>query len=281
MFVLTFLLCCAPRDADVRPDSGPADCSDPSAVAPATEGTFTADFLLSADGAGEDRLDAFSVAANAVALTLDGAEHRGLAYQHHDWESAGYVLFDLLTVAGDGSDLAVTYLYAQGAEVPYAYTESFTHPMDWEVTSGEVAWEPGEVPVEASIPALRAMPPGWVSGISIEGQDLWLAGSEGGIALAGEDWRLLPFAAVDCTDCPGGPWLELHALMVGECAACFGIVYLFPEDPGYAQLSYGLCLPDLTTQDDTFEVSWSGSLATARAARPAGPWPGRPPPPRP
>ncbi|MFH1463600.1 MAG: hypothetical protein ABIO70_04365 [Pseudomonadota bacterium] len=277
MLPILLLLACTPKDADVAPDTGA--CGDAGLVAPAAEGRFFADGLLSDQGVGEGRLQAFEVSAGAASLTLAGVAHRGLLYADHDWQAAGYHLFDLLTVAEDGGDLGVTYLYAQGDDIPYAYTESYTHLLDWESTSGEATWQEGETPVEVVVPALRAAPAPWESGLSIQGDDLWLAGAEGGITVDGTPWALHPFSSVDCGDCPGGPWLEVHSLLVGACEACFGIVYLFPDDPGYAQLSWGLCLPSLTPLEASFDVSWSGSLATSRAARPGAeaPWPGHPP----
>ncbi len=280
--LLLALLClgCTP-DADIKVDTGDTrDTADPDVVAPATERSFTAEFAVDASGQGMDRLGSVQVAANQVSLELSGVAHRGLAYQHHDWQSTGYVLFDLLTVAEDGSNLAVTYLYAQDDDLPYAYTESFQHPMDWEEASGSASWQQTETVVQASVPALRALPEPTVTGIEIQSDELWLDGAEGGIVADGTEYRLLPFASVDCTECPGGPWLELHGLMVATGEACFGIVYLFPDEPDFAQLSYGICLPGLDTPGGEFEVSWSGSLASTRSAATASVAPpaGRPPP---
>lgn len=280
---------CPPKDADLRDETAlpgetgetgdTDDTTDPDVIAPATQGSFGASFMVDASGEGEDRLGAFEVVGNLASLELSGVAHRGLAYQHHDWQSAGYVLFDLLTVAEDGSNLAVTYLYAQGSQLPYAYTESFVHAMDWENTSGEAAWQEAKTEVEVDIPALRALPEPIETGIEVSGDELWLEGTEGGIVLDGQTYTMLPFATVDCTECPGGPWLELHNLLVGEGEACFGIVYLFPEEPAYAQLSYGICLPGLETPGGAFDVSWSGTLsAMSAAAETAAPPRGRPPP---
>jgi hypothetical protein len=330
-----------PADSDSKLDTG--DLAAPS---------LEAAFALDAVGSGEDRLGAVQVEGNLVSIVLSGVPHRGVAYQHHDWQGTGYVLFDLLTVAEDGSNLAVTYLYEQDGQLPYAYTESFEHPMDWEVTTGTVSWEEAPTVVTPGIPALTGRPEPLDVGITIEGDDLWLEGESGGILLEGNTYDLLPFATVDCTDCPGGPWLELHCLMEGEveaadswaalsrgagvgtdvggpsaadswgassrgagvgtdvggpsageawaalsrgaavgsnaagkgggtsALACFGIVYLFPDDPDYAQLSYGICLPTLETPSGEFEVGWSGGLVTAVSSSPVGPPAGRPPRPR-
>lgn len=275
------LLLGCPADSDSKLDTDPQDSAPPVAA------TFEAAFTVDASGAGSDRLGNVVVASNLAAFELSGVPHQGFAYQHHDWEGTGYVLFDLITVAEDGSNLAITYLYERNGGLPYAYTESFLHPMDWESASGSVTWSDTPVTLQPEIPALTGRPTPTDLGITIEGEELWLEGTSGGVLLDGVSYELLPFASVDCTACPGGPWLELHALMVAEpgpassrALACFLIVYLFPEDPSFAQLSYGICLPSLDTPEGDFEVSWSGSLATSRGATQAGPPPGRPPRPR-
>jgi hypothetical protein len=314
--VLLLLGCTA--DSDSKLDTaGPQDSGLPSLAQ--LETAFTVD----ASGGGEQRLDSVSVQGNLASLVLSGVPHTGFAYQHHDWQSTGYVLFDLLTVADDGSNLAVTYLYGQDGQLPYVYTESFEHPMDWEVSSGTVSWEQTPTTIQPQVPALEARPNPTDLGIDMDGEELWLEGSSGGVVVDGVSFELLPFASVDCTDCPGGPWLELHSLLVPgdgaalsrgaavdsnaaghsgvpgdgaalsrgaavgsnaagrgggtSASACFGIVYLFPEDPSYAQLSYGICLPGLETPSGEYELSWSGSLAASRGPGRLGPPAGRPP----
>jgi hypothetical protein len=277
-FLLLPLLAGCLADADSKLDTAPGDTDPGGETGDPVSASFVAAFRVDAEGSGDDRVDSARVEENRVELILEGAPHRGLAYQHHDWQSAGYVLFDLITVAEDGSNLAVTYLYGQGDLLPYAYTESFLHPMDWESTSGSVAWSEQPTEVEPSIPALEARPDPTDLGVTIAGDALWLEGAAGGVTVDGVGYELLPFASVDCTDCPGGPWLELHSLLVEGADACFGIVYLFPEEPGYAQLSYGFCLGSLSTLEGSYEVDWSGSLPpTARAWSAGGPPVGRPP----
>jgi hypothetical protein len=272
-------------DSDSKIDTGLPGDTDTGEDTADVSASFEAEFLVDASGYGTDRLGGVEVVANLASLELSGVTHRGLAYQHHDWQSAGYVLFDLLTVAEDGSNLAVTYLYGRDGALPYAYTESFDHSMDWENTGGSVDWSETSTTVQPDMPALVARPAPLDVGIDISGDALWLEDEVGGVEIEGVSYALLPFATVDCTDCPGGPWLEIHALLEEEgqrdtsALACFGIVYLFQNQPDYAQLSYGLCLPDLSTPEGDFEVSWSGGLSTvrSRAHRAGGPPVGRPP----
>ncbi len=286
LIVLTALLLGCTPDSDSKIDTAPpVDSGETGETDQPDLPSLETAFVVDASGYGTDRLGGVEVVANIATLELSGVAHRGVAYQHHDWQSTGYVLFDLLTVAEDGSNLAVTYLYGQDDQLPYVYTESFDHPMDWETAGGSVSWSETPTVVRPDIPELVARPAPLDVGITISGDELWLDGETGGVVLDGVSYELLPFATVDCTDCPGGPWLEIHSLLAGDEAreaapTCFGIVYLFPEQPSSAQLSYGICLPNLETPSGNFSVSWSGSLSAARSGVQAtgGPPIGRPPP---
>jgi hypothetical protein len=268
------LAACTPADADVKsaPDAdADADTdsdTDADLVAPATDGTLALPFALDAEGSGADRLDAVSILDAAGTLALDGVTHLAVAYQDHDWEGTGYHLYDLLSVAEDGSDLAVTYLYCQEGALPYAYTESFAHPMDWETASGSCDGSAQPSTANVSFPALTVLPGAFDPGVVIDGDDVAWDGAEGHVTLGGNRRALRPFNTVDCTDCPGGPWLEVHALLDGDADACFGILYLFPDDPTFVQVSYGICLPTLERPEGTLDAAWSGALVGA--PRPAG-----------
>jgi hypothetical protein len=279
---LVLLLACTP-DADVKTPVEPSDTdtdtdsdtdtdtdSDTDAdtvVAPETEGTLANTFTLDAEGAGERRLDGVTLLDSAGTLTLSGRDHLAVAYQDHDWQSAGYHLYDVLSVAEDGSNLAITYLYCQGEDMPYAYTESFSHPMDWEVSEGVCTGRAQASDATVSLPALRALPPAFDPGVRIDGDDVSWDGERGQVTLGGVERALHPFNTVDCTDCPGGPWLEVHAMLVGD-DACFGILYLFPEEPSYVQVSYTMCLPTLARPEGTLSADWTGTVGAV--ARPAG-----------
>jgi hypothetical protein len=206
--------------------------------------------------------------AQPSVVDLDGVTHLAVAYQDHDWEGTGYHLYDLLSVAEDGSNLAVTYLYCQEGALPYAYTESFAHPMDWETASGSCDGSAQPSTANVSFPALTVLPGAFDPGVVINGDDVAWDGAEGHVTLGGNRRALRPFNTVDCTDCPGGPWLEVHALLDGDADACFGILYLFPDDPTFVQVSYGICLPTLERPEGTLDATWSGAMVGA--PRPAG-----------
>lgn len=257
--------------ADSGGDTGPG----PSPAWGPTRGTLENAFTLhAAEVTGDDRLAALALAEGAGTLTLAGADHAAVAWLDHDWSEAGYHLYDVLSVADDGTGLAVTWLYAQGDAVPYVYTEGYGLPVDWEYASGALVAtaDPGVAAVD--LPPLRALPPPMDSGFTVSG-DLALDAEGGAVSLGGVTRTVHPMGVVDCATCPGGPWYEIHVVLAGD-DACFAIVYLFPEEPARAQLEYGLCLPTLERLSAPLDVTWSGAPAARRG--PPAPVRGVPPP---
>ncbi|MES2639992.1 MAG: hypothetical protein V4850_10935 [Myxococcota bacterium] len=258
----------ADSDTDTDTDADSDTDTDTDVLAPATDGVLTLPFSVDASGGGPDRLDDVALLDASGTLVLSGVSHLAVAYQDHDWSASGYHLYDLISLAEDGSNLAVTYLYCQDGALPYAYTESFLHPMGWESTTGTCAGSAQEGQVNVSLPALRAAPAPFDPGVRIEGDDVSYDGEAGRIVLAGVERDLRPFNVVDCTDCPGGPWYEVHSLLDGPADACFAILYLYPDDPSFVQVEYGICLPTLERLSTSIDAGWTGGLD------------GPPPPPR-
>lgn len=252
----------------------PSDSAGP--VIGATHGVATFPFQVDSTGEGKVRLEALSVVKSKGTLKLSGAGHTGIAYQSHAWGGAGYNLYDILSIADDGSDLAVTYLYCQEPALSYAYTESFQLPMSWETAAGACESLAQDTAVQVDLPALTAAPTALDTGIVIQGTDVDLGPKGGTIKLAGTDWALVPFNTVDCTQqCPGGSWIELHSMLMSGEQGCFAILYLWPDDPTKLQVAYTLCLPTLETPTAIYTVTWTGTLAKL----PALPSPFRPAPP--
>ncbi len=130
--------------------------------------------------------------------------------------------------------------------------------------------------MDASLPALAAAPAPLDTGMTITGTGIHLGAAGGQVDLAGATWELVPFNTVDCTTCPGGPWYELHSMLLRAGEACFTILYLRLNVPGSVQLGYTLCLPTLDRPDAVYTASWSGTplakqRATPRLWRPAAP----------
>jgi hypothetical protein len=249
------------------PDDGGAPGHDGPLVGP-TSGTLAVDFTAtSVTGNGTTRLGAVAVAANLADYTLLGVPYVGVAYQHHVW--AGYTLYDIVSIAEDGSNLAVTYLYCQGTDLTDAYTESFTLAMDYEVASGVCSGTETDTTVQVDLPALAVAPEPMDTGMTISGTGILLGATGGHLDLAGKTWELLPFNTVDCsTICPGGSWYEIHSMLVRPAEACFVILYLQLDAPGTVSLQYTLCMPTLDTTEANYFATWSGALLAKQLVRP-------------
>jgi hypothetical protein len=250
---------------------------------PATQGTLSAPFQVAITGDGTDRLGAISIVENAGDLQFNGNKHVGFVYYSHDWTSANYTLYDFVTLADDGSDLAVTYLYCQDSGLPYAYSESLLNPMALESTTGTCASLSQTTDVSVTLPALQVTPQPFNTGIAISGADLSLGSAGGTVALGADSYSVVPFNTVDCTSCPGGPWYEIHSMLMRADTGCFAILYLFPDDPTYVEIEYTICLPSLTQPEATYYYPWTGTLLARRSlATPPMPMPALPrPAPRP
>jgi hypothetical protein len=270
------LLACAPVNDHVPPDSAGDSASSAdtagsddtgSAEWGPTSGNLANTFTVDVSASGEDRLDALSLTSSVGTLSLLGEGHGAVAYGDQDWASAGYHLYDVLSVAQSGDSLALTYVYVEGSAVPYVYTEGYGVPVDWEYASGTAQGRSVPADAEVTLPALRALPPPMSTGIRVTGSDLTLDDTGGTMTLGGVTRSVHPMALVDCSDCPDGPWYEVHVVLAGS-DACFGILYLYPDDPSWVDLEYGLCLPTLERLDGALDASWTGDLA-ARRTRPS------------
>lgn len=237
-----------------------------------TEGELALPFSLDASAKGDIRVNSVEILDAAGTLELERVGHAAIAYQDHDWAAEGYHLYDLLSIAEDGSNLAVTYLYCQGTDIPYAFTESFQHAMNWETAQGTCTGTPTPSTVDVSLPTLTATPTPRETGITFTSGEL----AEGVVTLDGVTRDIVTFNKVDCTECAGGPWYELHSILTGPDDQCFTILYLYPDDRATVDVEYTLCLPSLARPTGTVTADWTGSLGGPPP--PKGMF--RPPPPR-
>lgn len=252
-----------------------SDVAEPGDPVPATQGDWWLDARPSITLEGGEPLAALNVEDGSATATFASLPHRGFAFAVHDWEAAGYVLHDVLTVAEDGTDLAVTFAYCQEERAVWVYTESLRGALDDEPLDGPCTVDSGEAPVAVDLPALTVLPEPLSTGLRVEGDLISLDDTGGTARLAGAEREIFPFEIVDCTDCPGGPWLEVHALWLAPGDACFAILYLYPERPTVAEVHHGACMPSLVPATATYEVTWSETPGR-RSPRRSGP--GVPPP---
>jgi hypothetical protein len=232
-------------------------------------------FSLNATGEGALKVKSLSIDTNLGSLSLSGAPHTGVAFESHAWTDAGWDIYDVLSIADDGSNLAVTFLYCQGTALTHFYVESFTDKIQVETATGTCEVAQQETAVKVSLPALKALPAALDTGITIDGTDIHLDAAGGTVTLGSQSWQLVPFNTVDCTQCPGGPWFEIHSMLLGDQQGCFTILYLYPDDKTKLQAAYTMCLPSLDRPTAWFDVSWDGvpvqSLMHPPLPRPAPP----------
>lgn len=260
-----------------------------SQIAPATDKTFTVHGVsVNVDGSGSSQVGSVSLTQDSGSARFLGANYRMVAYvAQPSW--AGYDLFDALAVREDGGDIALLYLYCSPSGSPNEglssiYYEAFETPMVDEHASGSCAFSLSDISVHATFPAITAVPSaGKVTSFTLTGDATLDSSGIGSLrSRDGVTRTFTPFQIVDCTDCPGGPWYEIHSIFDSRPEdACFGIIYLYPNDRQRMSLSYSLCFPSMTSLDTELQGSWSGGPSgngLDRVARPRPDLPWRQPP---
>ncbi|KAH6646242.1 hypothetical protein BKA67DRAFT_541218 [Truncatella angustata] len=72
-------------------------------------------------------------------------------------------------------------------------------------------------------------------------------GEAGNVTLGTQEFNLIPFAIVDCTNCsdagPSGGWIEIHTVLTSKASAdvCLGIFYLYLACAGTVSVQYVQC----------------------------------------
>jgi hypothetical protein len=211
----------------------------------ATSGTLELPFSLDAVGAGTSTIGAVEISGAVGSIVIDGASLAAVAYERQPFDV--YVLYQLLAV--DEDRLFVVWLYCQGAELVHLYWEGTDGTaLDQEMASGSCDGVEAASTAQVALPAVAMEYPATLQGYSIDGPLVHLDGQgAGSLDLGAGPMVVLPFEDVDCSDCPGGPWSEVHTLLWDPAGArlCFAIFYLFsPGDP--VVLTYSLTLPDLS-----------------------------------
>jgi hypothetical protein len=238
--------------------SGGAAPIGPIVVGP-TDATVTLPFAATVNGEADATIGEISIRANVGSIEVNGEALPALAYEEQPFGQ--YTLYQTLVVAPDR--LYVVWLYCEADQLTYVYFEGTDGlSLDYEVASGSCAAISEETVTSASFPALDMAVPELLPGYVIDGPSIQLDGaSPGTIDFGGGPLHLLVFEYVDCTDCGGAGWEELHALMWDEALArlCFAVIYLFePGEP--LQVAYSMTVPDLSDPagNTSLEATWTG-----------------------
>ncbi len=240
----------------------PVDFGPSGQVAPPTDGMLPLSFTLEAQGQAPDRLADFEIRDNVGTLSLDGAPHAGVVYETHP-NFGSYDVYDVLSVAQDGSNLGVSWLYCNGDALEWAWTLSYRQTPFPNRATGSCRAAQTPTQTRVRLPALSALPPARPTGFSIDGPEITLGAAVGSMRLGGQTYDIHPLGTVDCSWCPGGSWYEIHCLFRRRGEAGFGILYLFRDTPTVVTLDNALMLPTLVKPYASFEATWSGQPVAA------------------
>jgi hypothetical protein len=269
----------APDDSATNDDSSSDSATTPGVIAPATDGSFSVPFDVLVTGSGTPVVDAVSIEHDVGPVTLFGTTQSSVVWTEQEF--AGTTLLFTLSIAPDGQAINVTYFYCYGGTLGYVYIVGYGQPLAGAYTTGKCPQTSKPLDVAVRLPALTALPEPVAKGISIDGDELSLEGGAGTAELGGHTYDFTPFATVDCSKCATPGWYELHVLLHRAGEACYGVLYLFPDDPTRAQIAWTLCVPSLTQPDGKkgvdYDVTWSGSFPPDIAPV-APPYPWHPPP---
>ena len=223
-------------------------------------------FDLTVEGRGESGIGAISF-AGSVGLVDVGAELPALAYIMTDWEAYGYTLYHVLAPAN--RSLNVMYLYCGNISedsFDYVWHESYDTAMYYERGRGSCASVERFLEADVEIFDLSAMPrpEELVTGFAVTGSQVNITGAGGTLTVNDRTMNAYAFEAVDCTaECTADPadgWWELHMAMEEPASDdhCFGILYLYLNNPTLIQFAYGFCLRSLTPMvDEAMRAGWT------------------------
>jgi hypothetical protein len=270
----------ATNDDSTKDDSATDDsATTPGVIAPATDGSFTVPFDVLVTGSGAPVLDTVGIEHDVGPVTLFGTKQSSVVWTEQEF--AGTTLLFALSITPDGQAMNVTYFYCYSGTLGYVYVLGYSQPLAGAYTTGKCPQKNTPMDAGVTLPALTALPEPVAKGIAISGAKLSLEDGAGRAQLGGATYDFTPFATVDCSTCGTPGWYELHVLLHRAGEACYGVLYLFPDDPTQAQIAWTLCLPSLAQPDGTkgvsYDVTWTGSFPSDIA--PVGPpYPWHPPP---
>lgn len=248
------------------PDDEPDASPEPDAAlsgwisVPSTVGDMELPFGINVTGAGSSRVDSISVLNAGGQFQILDRTTDGAVYQRIEWPEVNRDLYQTLAVTTDA--IYVLWFYCAGSQLEELWVEGTDGTrLAWEPATGSCTYsaEPSSRLIE--LPAIEMPWPEDPSGFQLDGELLQLDGARPGrVTIDGVEMMLLPFERVNCASCPPMGWYELHALLWDEAAQrlCFGIFYLWRDNPGTIDFAYGFCLPDLQPlETTTFAATWT------------------------
>jgi hypothetical protein len=233
--------------------------SDIEVAFPATDASISLDFDFSVTGSGSDLIGDIDISGSQGTIAIGGHKLDTIVYANIPWEEAGRNLYQ--GVAFSDTDLFVYWFYCSaGSNSLYRiyYESTDNYGMAQESASGtcdlkDRASQPSFSLTKRNIGISRL-----AQGYTITGDDISLSsGQPGTLTYFDTDFTLYPFQDVDCSDCSGGPWWELHSITYDAAGktACFTILYLYADSDSVFS-GYSICFPDLNDINATLSGTW-------------------------
>jgi hypothetical protein len=249
----------APATQVTTTSAAPAPYNGQVAI-PATAGTFTVPFDLTAHGSTTGGDVSVDLSHDSGQVNYFGSALTALAYYHQPWTDFDLVIYQVLAI--DAKNLYVIWVYCSHDAITYLYYETTDGAgIRSDSASGSCAVTTAATHVHASSPAAHIAAKVATRTASISGDGLKLGPSGvGSIDINGRSAQLVVFSIVDCrTTCGTQQWVELHSLIVEpQGRVTIGIIYLEYSDRHHAKLAYTISLPDLRmTESVLYPATWS------------------------
>jgi hypothetical protein len=229
---------------------------------PATSGNLPLPFTASIAGSGSGRVGSVVLENNVGTVEIDQRVLNGVVYEQQSFASSvGEFLYQTLIIAPE--QWFVVWFYCANGVLTDAYLEGTEGTAGaFQNVSGTCSTSFAETTPEVWFSATTMPIPPLLKGYKIKGPDISLhSGRPGTVNLGMGLLTVLPFQAVDCSQCGVPGWHEVHALLWDRARnrACFVIFYLVIGQGKTVQAAYSLTLPDLSdpASDTQLTARWS------------------------
>lgn len=252
----------------------PLRASGPSVVEmslPEIRGEIELPFTVDMSGSGSGV--SLSIADNSGTMTLRGGPTiQILAYGSLFWQSQNRMVVQLIGLTGSQVMIASIYCDPNKQKLTNIWYEFSDHPgMISGSLSGTCTTARNSHRVSYDFPAANLVKPVSYGIETADGPDLKLQGPGGTLQHGSNNGSLepfdaFPFGSVNCRDCGGKGWYELHSMFYDQARtrACFAILYFMLGDPHHVGMTWGVCLngaPDEANLDlnfnSQFDADWT------------------------
>lgn len=258
------LACGSSSSSDGDDDGGDGLGGDPAGdvIFPATDVAADLNYSATITGSGSSRFGTIAITDSAGTVEINNETLNTIIYEYIPWDDAGYNLYQ--GIAFSDSDMFVYWLYCRTSNDALAtiyYESANTYGMTHETATGTCDYAATASQPTFALTELPLTMGSLVSGYTITGDLLSYNGTAAGsytYDFDGTTFDLYPFEEVDCSDCGGDGWWELHSVAydVDSAKACFVILYFMAGDEASVYAQYSLCFPDLDNIDAVFSADW-------------------------